>query len=88
MKTSTIFKNRTIQLNRDFIAKVKFKDTGDNYNQFVSVFKIGEKMPIAGTAFKDIDNDDDIKNWANYKIENRKEVSHFDFDENGDLTIV
>lgn len=40
-----------------------------NTNTTVYVFKIGEKLPLFGTSFNDKTPLDEIKYWANQKIQ-------------------
>jgi len=61
-------KTRKIQLDNGFYIAVTVKNTNDNYNQFTSIFKGIERMPLFGTCFKNTDTNEKIKAWANERI--------------------
>jgi len=55
---------KTIKINNEYNIKVLTKETGSNYNKFASIFRKGEKSPIAGTSFRDTSTDEEILNWG------------------------
>lgn len=59
---------RTLSLDKNHKIIITKKENGSNYDQFVSVFKIGETNPLFGTCFKNTVEDSQIKNWALTKI--------------------
>lgn len=62
-------KSRTIRLENDFKVKITVKETADNYNQFASIFRGDEKLPLFGTCFKNSNTNEKIINWANDRIQ-------------------
>lgn len=60
--------SRIIKIYDDYVVRITVKETGDNYNQFVSIFFKDEKLPLFGTCFKNTDTNMKIKNWAEERI--------------------
>lgn len=62
-------KTRTIKIpNTAYNIKVTVKNTGDNYNQFASIFKEDNSLPLFGTCFKNTSTNKEITNWATERI--------------------
>lgn len=62
-------KTRTIKIpNTAYNIKVTVKNTGDNYNQFASIFKEDKSLPLFGTCFKNTSTNKEITNWATERI--------------------
>ena len=59
----------TIKLNNDYKLTVLKRKTADNYTLFAKVFiKALINCPMFGTSFKENTPIEDIKRWANAKI--------------------
>lgn len=58
----------TIKLNNDYKLTVLKRKTADNYTLFASIYKGSNKLPLFGTSFKENTPIEDIKRWANAKI--------------------
>lgn len=50
-------------------VKISQKDNGSNYNTWAHIFKPKEKMPIAGTMFRDNIQAKEVIEWAKGTIE-------------------
>jgi hypothetical protein len=62
-------KSRTLKIDDTFSVKVTVKETGDNYNQFATIFKGSSKAEMMfGTCFKNTDTNKKIKSWATERI--------------------
>lgn len=47
-----------------FKIKLTIKDNGSNYNVWAHLFKPTDKMPIAGTCFKENTKPDEVIKWG------------------------
>lgn len=56
---------KTIKI-KGYKVTIQIKDTGSNYNTFVSVFAPKDKTPLCGTSQK---NELDCLKWARIKID-------------------
>ena len=61
-------KSRTIKAANNWTVKITVKETGDNYNQFASIFMADNTSPYFGTFFKNTATNKEIKMWANERI--------------------